>query len=67
MLLILYLLKENYINNYSEEINDLIERCKRLIKYEKSYPTDDNYNYKYMCNVLRRDEEIFNWLSRLIS
>lgn len=65
VLLILYLLKENYINNYSEEINDLIERCKRLIKYEKSYPTDDNY--KYMCNVLRRDEEIFNWLSRLIS
>ena len=65
VLLILYLLRNNDISNYNEEISDLIERCKRLIKYEKSYSTNDNY--KYMCDVLRRDDETFKWLNELIS
>ncbi len=65
VLLILYLLREKHIPNYSEEINDLIERCKRLITYEKNYPSNDNY--RYMCDVLRRDKETFNWLNKQIS
>ncbi|BCN32604.1 hypothetical protein [Anaeromicropila herbilytica] len=63
VLFVLWLASVNLLDKEKGKITELIERCKLLIDYTKCYPTNDDF--VYMNNVLKRDLNIYAWLSEL--